>query len=274
MQHLALLTLNIWNKQGPWPARLELIRDGLLELAPDIVGLQEVLRSDSSPQSQIDEITAGTAYGHSAYGSAWHIGGGLHLGNAVLSPYPVVDSKSWALPGVPGKEQHAVLYALVDAPCGRVPVFVTHLAWRLHHGHVRIEQVRHVAALVKQHAPLDGFPPVLMGDFNAEPDSDEMRYLRGLTPLGGEAVYFADCWQVCGDGPGHTWAADNPFAARTREPSRRIDYIYVRGPDRKLRGEPLSSRVVFRDARDGVFPSDHFGVWARIQAAPRPLAPY
>ena len=44
----------------------------------------------------------------------------------------------------------------------------------------------------------------------------------------------------------------------------RIDYVFVRGPDRKLRGEPLASRVVFDRATRGVFPSDHFGVYAEI----------
>jgi hypothetical protein len=31
----------------------------------------------------------------------------------------------------------------------------------------------------------------VMGDFNAEPDSDEIRFLRGLTGFGGPCVYFA-----------------------------------------------------------------------------------
>ena len=41
---LRVLTLNIWNRQGPWEQRLAVIRRGLAELEPDVVGLQEVLR--------------------------------------------------------------------------------------------------------------------------------------------------------------------------------------------------------------------------------------
>jgi endonuclease/exonuclease/phosphatase family metal-dependent hydrolase len=105
-----------------------------------------------------------------------------------------------------------------------------------------------------------------MGDFNAEPDSDEMRYLRGLTGLGGPCVYFADAFHVAGEGPGATFARRNPFAAPQREPDRRIDYVYVRGPDDAQRGEPTSARVCFDAAHEGTFPSDHFGVVATITA--------
>ena len=116
-------------------------------------------------------------------------------------------------------------------------------------------------------------------DFNAEPDSDEMRFLRGLTPIDGVSVYFADCWlhttgQDPGAGFGFTYDRRNGFAARSHEPSRRIDYVYVRGPDRQLRGEPLSARVVFDEPRGEVWPSDHHGVLAEIQAAPQPIGPY
>jgi hypothetical protein len=43
----------------------------------------------------------------------------------------------------------------------------------------------------------------------------------------------------------------------------------VRGPDRHLRGEPISSRLVLDQQVDGVWPSDHFGVCAEIYAAKR-----
>jgi endonuclease/exonuclease/phosphatase family metal-dependent hydrolase len=273
MERLKLLTLNIWNRQGPWDRRLALIRAGLAAHDPDIVGLQEVLRSDADGSDQAREIAADTALAHTTFGSAWHIGGPVHLGNAVLSRWPIRETRAWSLPTAPGKETHGFLYCRIEAPFGEVPVFVAHLSWRLHHGHFRLAQVQDIAARVKELAPLGGFPPVVMGDFNAEPDADEMRYLRGLTPLGGACTYLADCWHVLGDGPGHTWSRANPYAARSHEPSRRLDYIYVRGPDRRLCGEPLVARVVFDEPVDGVWPSDHFGVYAEIQAAPRALAP-
>ena len=121
-----------------------------------------------------------------------------------------------------------------------------------------------IAERVQELAPTDGFPPIVMGDFNAEPDAHEIRFMRGLATLRGRSVYFADCFALCGDGPGHTYARSNVYAEKLREPNRRIDYIFVRGPDRRLRGEPLAARVVFADEEGGVFPSDHYGVLAEI----------
>ena len=42
---MKVATLNIWNRFGPWEERLVAIRVRLAELAPDVIGLQEVLRS-------------------------------------------------------------------------------------------------------------------------------------------------------------------------------------------------------------------------------------
>jgi endonuclease/exonuclease/phosphatase family metal-dependent hydrolase len=267
------VTLNIWNRQGPWPERLPLIRDALVALEPDVVGLQEVLGFPGMP-SQAHEIAEGTGW-HVHFAPAWEIGGGLTFGNALLSRHPLRDEATLALPTPDGLETRSVAFARVDGPHGPVPVFVTHLTYQQHLGHVRCGQVRaltdHVAAL----AGIEGPPPVLLGDFNADPDSDEIRFLRGLTPLGGTSVYFADCWLATGrTDPGYTYDRKNPYALRSREPARRIDYIFVRGPDRHLRGEPLSARLACDEPTAGVWPSDHFAVVAEIWAARRPHDPY
>jgi endonuclease/exonuclease/phosphatase family metal-dependent hydrolase len=147
------------------------------------------------------------------------------------------------------------------------------LTFQLHLGHVRCAQVRALADHVKLLAPIDGPPPILLGDFNADPDADEIRFLRGLTPLGGDSVYFADAW-LAADGPGYTYDRRNTYALRSHEPSKRIDYVFARGPDRHLCGEPIAARVALDSPVDGVWPSDHFAVVADIYAAPRPHDPF
>jgi endonuclease/exonuclease/phosphatase family metal-dependent hydrolase len=76
-------TLNIWNRGGPWPQRLPLIRDGLRALDADVIGLQEVLGFPGMP-SQAHEIAAGSDW-NVFHAPAWELGGGLTLGNAILS---------------------------------------------------------------------------------------------------------------------------------------------------------------------------------------------
>jgi endonuclease/exonuclease/phosphatase family metal-dependent hydrolase len=271
---LRVVTFNIWNNQGPWPERLRLIRKELPTLDAHLVGLQEVLHLDAGgTPDQAQAIAEGLGY-YTAFASAWHIGGGLQFGNALLSRFPIDSAQAFLLPVEEGDETRALLYCSVDAPCGKIPVFVTHLSWQLHRSDVRQQQVAFIVARIKELAPLDGFPPILLGDFNAEPESDEIRYLRGYNARLGRSVYFADCFAAAGDAsPGYTFARENPFALRAHEPNRRLDYIFVRGPDRALRGEPLTARRCFTAAEGGIFPSDHYGVFAEIQAAPRKLDP-
>jgi endonuclease/exonuclease/phosphatase family metal-dependent hydrolase len=266
------VTLNIWNRQGPWLQRLPLIQRGLSALEPDFVALQEVLGFTGMP-SQAHEIAAGLGW-NVHHVPAWNIGGGLTFGNAILSPHPLEDMRSLPLPSPPDVDTRTVAFARVVLPHGPAPVFATHFTFQSHLGHARVEQVRALTDHVNELAPTDGPAPVVLGDFNAEPDSDEMRFMRGLTPLGGKSVFFADCWLASGNtAPGFTYARTNPYALRSREYSKRIDYIYVRGPGKHLVGEPLHCELAMNEPTDGIWPSDHYAVVADIHAAPRPHDP-
>jgi endonuclease/exonuclease/phosphatase family metal-dependent hydrolase len=283
MTSLRVATINVWNKSGPWLARLPLIRRELERLSPEVVGLQEVLRYRpdaaldaplSTQNDQATEIADGLGF-NLAYGVASDYGNGLKFGNAVFSRHPILEQRSFPLPGIESGESRCLLYALCDTPHGPLPVFVTHLNWKFHHGAVRQRQTAFIAERIAEISVIDGphLPPVLMGDFNAAPDADEIRYLTGLCAFEGKTVYFADAWQYAGVGPGHTFDRNNGYAAKGREPSRRIDYIFVRGPDREFRGEPLQAEVAFHEAvqagGETVWPSDHFGVYADLAITPR-----
>lgn len=264
MRTFRAATLNIWSRFGPWEDRLRSIREGLCSLVPDAIGLQEVLRCGDFDQAALVSDGLG-------YEVAWGVASEAHgarLGNAILSRWPILRTEVVALPNGGTDEARSLLFAELDAPFGAVPFFCTHLNWRLSDGHLRVLQVKALVDAVSRIAPTHrSFPPVVVGDFNAEPDSDEIRYLRGLTGLGGPCVYFADAFAVAGDGtPGTTFSKRNPFAEPLREPERRIDYVFVRGSDDAQRGEPTAARVCFDRDYDGVFPSDHFGVIATITA--------
>jgi endonuclease/exonuclease/phosphatase family metal-dependent hydrolase len=47
-------------------------------------------------------------------------------------------------------------------------------------------------------------------------------------------------------------------------PNRRIDYIFVAAPGARGPGAVRSCRVVCNEAVGGVWPSDHFGVFAQL----------
>jgi endonuclease/exonuclease/phosphatase family metal-dependent hydrolase len=265
---LRVATLNIWNRFGPWEERLVAIRAGVAALAPDVMGLQEVVRLEPDDGDGLDQAAAiADGFGYQiAYGRArderW-------FGNAILSRWPIGRSHVYELPRAGTDERRTLLFAEIASPFGTIPFFVTHLNWKFDEGHVREAQMREVVRRIDALAPVDGFPAILVGDMNAEPDSDEIRYLRGLTTLGqGRSAYFQDAFAISGDGtPGHTFSRRNPFAGTLHEPDRRIDYIWTRGRDESHRGEPLEARVVFDQPVGGTFPSDHFGLVATIRGA-------
>jgi len=262
MSTLRVLTLNIWNRLGPWDERLAVIREGIRDMSPDLVGLQEVIEIPGFTQA--DAIAEGLGY-HTAYGIANPYGEGVSLGNAVLSRWPIESRQVFQLPSGGTDENRSMLFCEIASPHGKIPFFVTHLNWKLHQGVVREEQVQEVAARVMACAPIEGLPPILVGDFNARPDSAEIRFLTGLQSLHGKSVYCADCFEQAGEGPGVTFdGIRNKFAEQYHEHPRRIDYVFVRGPDTLVRGKPLAARVVFDEPKDGVFASDHFGVIAEI----------
>jgi endonuclease/exonuclease/phosphatase family metal-dependent hydrolase len=263
MRTFRAATLNIWSRFGPWEGRLAAIQHGIRKLAPDVIGMQEVLRNPAMDQAALVSDGLG-------YEIAWGMSSenyGFPTGNAILSRWPIAHSEVIPLPNGGSDEHRSIVFAELSSPFGKVPVFCTHLNWKLHHGHIRQMQVKTLADAVARLAPIDGFPPLVMGDFNAEPDSDEIRYMRGLTGLGGPCVYFADAFATASDGsPGTTFSKRNPFAGPLREPERRIDYVFVRGPDDSQRGEAMEASVCFDQPYEGTFPSDHFGVIATITA--------
>lgn len=267
MARLRVLTLNMWHREDPWELRREVIRRGLRKLDPDIIGFQEVLelRAGELKQNQLDDLLRDFPYRY-AFGPAQTLGVGFEFGNAVASKHPLHGQQVFKLPGEETGETRSVVHAWVTTPFGEVPVFVTHLNWKLDHGSVRIRQVQRLVELIERHAPVsETWPPILMGDFNAEPESDEIRFLRGFATIENKSIFFADAWAYGGDGgPGFTFDRKNPYAARSHEPPRRIDYIFVRGPSARWQGEPLTTRLVFDEPEDGVYASDHFGVYTEL----------
>jgi endonuclease/exonuclease/phosphatase family metal-dependent hydrolase len=269
---LKLLTLNTWGRTGPWAKRRALIGEGIRELDPHVVGLNEIW--DDAEGNSAREIA-------DAIGGEWHVHtsppfefeeGKYETRNAVLSRFPLLEAEAWMLPEPRGDCRRNLTFARVATPWGQLPVFVTHLSWMFHHGSYRLMQVQQIRSWMKERAPIEKgdaptehLPPVVMGDFNEVPESDEIRFMRGLY-ADAHGFYSADCFALRGEGSGITWSNDNAYAAREHFPDRRLDYIFVRGPDRWGRGEPLVARVALTQGRDGVFPSDHYAVYAEIRA--------
>lgn len=265
---LSVLTLNLWHDSGPWPQRRTRIAEWIERLDPDLIGFQEALVGDGF--DQVAEILGDQTY-HCDFVRASDFWGerDAAFGNAVASRWPIVDRRALALPDRGDGETRAALGVRIDAPVGPIAFWCTHLHWRLHHGAVRERQAVALASEVIAQRPRDGFPPIVVGDFNADPDSDEIRFMTGRHSIGDRSVLFYDAWKVAGDGgPGITWSNRNPYARTALEPDRRIDYIFAGYPLANGLGHLRDCRVVCDDEKNGVWPTDHFGVYAEFRDEP------
>jgi len=260
---ISVMTLNVWNDQAPWPERAGLIREEIQNLEPDLIGFQEVLRGEGV--DLLDDILAGTSY-HRDFVEAMESWPrpGVGAGNAIASRWPIMSRAELILPN---DETRAVLCCTIESPIGPVCFGSTHLNWRVDHGVIRERQVVALVDHLSSVCDSIEFPPILVGDFNAVPESAEIRYLKGLQSIDGKSVYLRDAWAHAGDGSeGLTWSRRNPYVTQWLDPERRIDYIFVGLPQPDGLGEILSCKIVCASEHKGVWPSDHFGVYAEIQA--------
>lgn len=262
-ERLRVLTWNLWWRFGPWEERLPAIIATLREHDPDLVALQEVWIADGTSSAQVIAEALGL---HVEVAHRLEVDG-VGFGNAVLSRWPIGRTAVRDLPSAGGtEEQRLALLAEVDAPTTRVQLYSTHLNWRHDESAVRQAQVRELCAFIAAERPRS-YPPILCGDLNAEPSSDELRMLTGLAAVPEPGLVFRDAWTARGtEGPGFTWVDANPFAAAEHEQERRIDYVLSGWRRSDGRGQPLSCRVVGDRPVDGVWPSDHLGVLAELQA--------
>jgi endonuclease/exonuclease/phosphatase family metal-dependent hydrolase len=261
-----VLTWNLWWRFGPWEQRRKAILAVLREVAPDVVGLQEVWADD---RENLAEWLAAELGMHCTWGESTTPQRGqrriddptIRLGNAVLSRWPAVDTAVVRMPGVDEEDERLVLHARLDAPGQEIPFFTTHLSAPPWASAVRVAQARAAVRFIGERGGGSEFPPVLTGDMNAWPDSDEVRLLGGYkTAPVVDRLVLLDAWEFADPRqPSATWDPANPNVPR-RSPPARIDYVLSGQPRRRGVGGVLSVRRAADRPVDGVWASDHFAV--------------
>ncbi len=246
---MKVLTLNTWQEKGPWQKRWELIFRGLKTYDADIVGFQEVFNMEWA-----EEIRRRSGYPYLAVS-------GEHSGLIFLSKFKPVEQACLIMKTKSPTEDYLryAFYVRVDTGSGEIALFNTHLSWKADENVVRMEQTEELVHFVEEKAK--DLPAVILGDFNMAAPAPGIVFLRELKK-------WVDTFGVRNpDKRGLTWDYRNPYAEAERDKmaERRIDYIFVRelkGPLAKI----LSSRVVFDEPRDGIWPSDHLGVLTEFGA--------
>lgn len=261
LRHLRVATLNVWNLTEPYDRRRDLVLAELAHLQPDVIGLQEVVDDPERGYNQAREMASVEGY-HTLYYSAAAFGRGT-IGNAVLSRYPITGGEAQPLPASEGTMARIVMRADIQLSEGPLRFFCTHLSHRANESYRRELQIAAVDRFVRQSAR--ELPRILVGDFNADADSNEIRFLTGKATLEGRSTYYQDAAAIRhAEAP--TWAELNPNTEVFREGDRRIDYIFVTHARPDGNGAVASCRLAFNvPSADGVFASDHFGVFAEVR---------
>jgi endonuclease/exonuclease/phosphatase family metal-dependent hydrolase len=246
-----------------WEHRRPALVAGIRALAPDVVALQEVV--------DVPDLL----------GPGWHEAWHSHrdadgAGAAIASRWPIgevheIDGR--VTPRAGDLSWSGTVVAEVLAP---TPFLVVHHKplHRLDGEREREMQAVAAARLVEAVAPDPDRHVVLLGDFDARPDSAGMRFWTGRQSLDGMSVCYHDAWEtVHGDDPGHTFTPENPLVqvgGFHLVRGRRIDYVLVRGRPLGPTLQVLSCERALVEPVDGVQASDHYGVVADLVVPERP----
>ena len=293
---LRVLSLNIGSLFEPdWDQRRHEVVAHLRAADADVICLQEVWQErpgTDTAQWIADELaTDGHHYHHvfggHGFGEFLERNPDFRFGSAILSRWPIDNSQLWKLPVADDPDDPMPAYVpweLLHARTAGLDIFTTHLAAAPTHGRHRRVQVLEIDTLVREvrgeqdklvfGSKRTAMPAILTGDFNAEPDSDEIRFLKGLTVFDDRTSFMQDAWAVAGDGgSGFTndWTT-HPLAAMLNVHRKRIDYIFVGDPFMREgdAGRVHSCAVMANEPLTGIQASDHQGLLAEIEWPTRP----
>jgi endonuclease/exonuclease/phosphatase family metal-dependent hydrolase len=268
---LRVVTYNVYGPSNPnWERRRAVIRSHLQDLDADVLALQEVPVDDQAILE--DLLGPGYHFGSFSRPSSDGIAGTLATRwpqrHVVELDLRISERSKGTLPWC------AALIVEMDTPLGSVVIAHHKPSWPFPFEFEREAQAVLVARTLEEQIGDRDVHAVVLGDFDATPDSASLLFWRGRRPVDGLSVCYQDAWEyVHPDDPGRTFELRNPLVregeVRTAV-SRRIDYVLVRAG---LHGPTLQARDCRRilDAPvDGVWPSDHYGVLADLALPVQP----
>jgi endonuclease/exonuclease/phosphatase family metal-dependent hydrolase len=258
---LKVMSYNIQGmKPGTEPeVRIINIIDKLIELDPDIIGLQEINESltsggtDNQAKVIADSLSSYFGIPYYYYYEFTHLSWSNQFREfvGIISKYPVVDTGYFQL--ATGVFPRKVVWNKINTPLGTVNVFNTHLsAFNL--SQVRIQQVQQIISYVESiELNHSAVAAILTGDFNDPPNATS---IQQLTNTGTDSFYVITYNYVNPSDPGYTVPSDLPTS--------KIDYIFIKNTGSI---EPFESEVVMdQPYNPNKYCSDHLGVLTSFRA--------
>jgi endonuclease/exonuclease/phosphatase family metal-dependent hydrolase len=242
--HLRVLTLNLWNLNGPVERRMAALARALASSPVDVLALQEVSVLDGRTQAAWIAGQAGLPHVH--YDPTW-IGEDREEGLALVTRAPLRPLPPTRLPIDRRDGPRLLQRADLDLPQGTVRLANTHLAWRRRHTAVRTRQVARIRDALSGVAS----PVVLTGDLNDRPGSPPLELLQAPPPAG---AGLRDAYRAGAVAERPTLSRRNPWTWQWWLTDRRVDHVLV-SPE----VEVVDAAVTF-DGATGPVVSDHYGI--------------
>jgi endonuclease/exonuclease/phosphatase family metal-dependent hydrolase len=260
---IRIVSWNVWGRYGvDWKDRQAGIEDTLFEAGPDVVCLVEAWRQGGTNQPEL--IAKRLELAHHHFAGDWEQEGWVS-GVGFVSRWPLSEPVRRALHDETGAGFGQAVHVVVDGERGLIQLFIAMLDYPLDASALRQAQTRQLASFVSE-VSRRRYPTVVCGDFNAGPDSEEIRMLTGRTATALPGLVFYDAWEVAGDGTaGYTWSNRNPLAAIGLYPDRRFDYILSAWPRPGGVGHPTHCTLLGVRPADQLQLSDHYGVLADLR---------
>lgn len=246
---LDMVTFNLHHDREDWPRRRKVILAELQRLQPDAIALQEVIEKPRV-RNQAQWLAARLGYAYQ-FVSTDPPGAPKRYGNALLSRRPVLARGEHLLQ--PITDYRTVAHLRIDVDGVPVNLYATHLHERAD-AQGQATRRRQVEDLLRYISVTSADAPVVIaGDFNALVDAGDLSELRSRYGDSYGSVHVNNELATTSTLNRHFYSA----------PSR-IDHIFFQ-QDRLLARE---ARLLF-DQPDatGLWASDHYGVWTRLQLA-------
>lgn len=251
---LKVMTINLRHNVDWWEDRFPLAAEEIVRLRPDIIGIQEMAIGVNQSKALIKLIKEKAGEAKINYSVYEHLKTGNYMlsgeGISIFSRFPIKEKAFTEL----GNGRVGLFTRIEVLPELTVDFYNTHL-----HNEggddVRLPQMQKILDFINSKSGAN--PVIFTGDMNAADTSKTIGALTGEN-------HFIDTYKSFHKGKigadGLTSGIDLSRTPVKQAPKNRIDYIFMRVPE-KNEMKVIGSEVCFRNhAPDGLYPSDHLGV--------------
>ncbi len=249
MAQMTIATLNLFNRMGEWERRAPLVVEQMVELRPDVIGLQEVdLMLDQGMwlsrevNKRLDERPHYQMRHAASPGKLASVHGIGTMARLECVEHEIVELMTF------DRIAQRLVFLASDA---RFAFVNTHLHHPPEATEERVQQLEFLLAWLDQHP--EKLPTIVAGDFNAYVQEKAVALMKSRFRSAYETVH--------GREPEKTWTT--PVNKWDDSPHGTLDYIFISQEFRVLDAGLAFDRPAADDP--DLYPSDHLGVCARLE---------